>query len=287
MPDAAVLDPNVVRARKRRLRGLASFVSAHLGMTIVSLLFAGPIVIIIVASLKSSTILDYSFGPGTWSLHNYEAVLNNPLMPRYILNSFIVAGSLTVLTVIIDLLAAFAFAKLSFPGRRVGFALMLATLMLPFSVTLVPAYLITASLGLVDSYAGIVIPSLAGPFGVFLLRQFLLGIPDSFIEAARIDGASYLRIFRSIIVPLCAQPMAVLAIFTFVAGWNAFLWPLLITQSEELRTLTLGIAVTNTQTTVNYGGITAAVILSLIPMAILYFAFQRYFVNGILAGALK
>lgn len=277
-------EQTVVATRKSGLRRVR-FVASHIGMSAVSLFFAAPVVIIVLASLKSTTILHIS--GGEWSFDNYVQVLSNPLMPRYVLNTFIVAASLTVLTVLIDLLAAFAFAKLPFPGRRLTFGLMLATLMLPFSVTLVPAYLITNALGLVDSYAGIVIPSLAAPFGVFLMRQFLLGIPDSFIEAARIDGASYLRIFRSVILPLCVQPMAVLAIFTFVAGWNAFLWPLLITQSEDLRTLTLGIAVSHTQATINYGFITASVTLSLIPMAILFFAFQRYFVSGVLAGALK
>ncbi|WP_425554383.1 carbohydrate ABC transporter permease [Kribbella sancticallisti] len=241
----------------------------------------------VVVSLKSTTFLEFSLSPATWTLQNYREVFNDPLVPRYVANSLFVGGAVTALTVLVDLLAAYAFAKLRFPGRDLSFGLLLATLMLPFSATLVPVYLIAARLGMVDTYAGLIIPSLAGPFGVFLLRQFIRGIPDSLLESARIDGASELRIFGSVVLPLCLQPMAVLAIFTFVGSWNSFLWPLLMAQSAEMRTLTVGIATTNTQFTQNIGGTTAVAMLSLLPMAILFVGFQRYFVRGVLAGALK
>lgn len=268
-------------------RGWLAAIAMHTSAVVTSLVFAAPVIIVLVASLKSSTFLDFGWTPQDWTLRNYREVLSDPLFPRYVANSFIVGGAVTVLTVLVDLLAAYAFAKLSFPGRDKTFALLLATMMLPFSATLVPVYLIAAKLGMVDTYTGMVAPSLAAPFGVFLLRQFIRGIPNSLLESARIDGASELRIFGSIVLPLCRQPMAVLAIFTFVGSWNSFLWPLLIAQSPEMRTLTVGIATTNTQFTQNIGGTTAVAVLSLLPMAVLFLAFQRYFIRGVLAGALK
>jgi ABC-type glycerol-3-phosphate transport system permease component len=198
-----------------------------------------------------------------------------------------VGVAVTALTVLVDLLAAFAFAKISFPGRAASFGLLLATLMLPFSVTLVPTYLIANDLNMVDRYSGLIVPALAGPFGVYLLRQFIMKIPDSLIDAARIDGASYPRIFTHVVVPLCLQPMAVLAIFVFVANWNSFIWPLLIAQSDEMKTLTVGMATTNTQFDTNVNGLTAVAVFSLLPMAGLFIAFQRYFIRGVLAGAFK
>lgn len=270
-----------------RRRSLPAAVAMHATATLTSLVFAAPVLIVLVASLKSSTFLDFSWAPQSWSLRNYREVLSDPLFPRYIANSFVVGAAVTALTVLIDLLAAYAFAKLSFPGRDKAFGLLLATMMLPFSATLVPVYLIVGKLGWVDTYTGMVVPALAGPFGVFLLRQFIRGIPNSLLESARIDGASELRIFAAIVLPLCRQPMAVLAIFTFVGSWNSFLWPLLIAQSPEMRTLTVGIATTDTQFTQNIGGTTAVAVLSLLPMALLFLAFQRYFIRGVLAGALK
>jgi ABC-type glycerol-3-phosphate transport system permease component len=164
---------------------------------------------------------------------------------------------------------------------------MISTMMLPFSITLVPTYLLAVRYGMVNTYAGLIIPAAAGPFGVYLLRQFILTLPDSLIEAATIDGASTFRVFLSIITPLCFQPLAVLAIFTFVNSWNSFLWPLLVTQSDNMYTLTVGIATTNLQFSQNIGATAAGATISLIPMAILFFVFQRFFLQGVTAGASK
>jgi ABC-type glycerol-3-phosphate transport system permease component len=159
--------------------------------------------------------------------------------------------------------------------------------MLPFSITLVPTYLLVARYGMVDNYAGLILPMLSAPLGVYLMRQFMLGIPDALLEAATIDGASIFRVFLRIVVPLCLQPVAVLSVFTFVGAWNSFLWPLLIAQSDDMKTLTVGIATTNLQFQQNIGNICAQAILSLLPMLVLYASFQRFFVKGITAGAFK
>jgi multiple sugar transport system permease protein len=297
MPDAVATDVDKAsgrspitqkprsRRRTRQHRGLAS-VGVHLAGVVASLVFAGPVLLIVITSLHTR-FGDVGLAVQHWTLVNYQNLLNNHAFLRWIFNSLLVATLATLAMVAVDVLAAFAFGKISFPGRRIAFGVMLATLMLPFSVTLVPVYLIAMHLGMIDHYSGLVVPTLAGPFGVYLLRQFIRGIPNSLIESARIDGASYPRVFVSIILPLCRQPMAVLAIFTFVANWNSFLWPLLVAQSETIMTLPVGIATTNTQFTQNISGITAATVVSLLPMAIIFIACQRYFVRGVIAGAVK
>lgn len=255
---------------------------------LVTFLCVSPIALIVLASFRDvSSFSDLGFSLSDWTLVSYERLFSVGTVPRWLLNTVIVSVGATVLTVVIDTMAGFAFAKLRFRGRNALFVLLISTMMLPFSVTLVPTYLIANDLGLIDSYAALILPGLSGPLGVFLLRQFIRGIPDELLEAARMDGASNFRIFRSVIFPLSAQPMAVLAILTFVANWNSFIWPLLVTQTDEMKTLTVGMATTSTQFTTNLSGMTATTVLSLVPMALLFFFFQRYFLKGITAGAMK
>jgi ABC-type glycerol-3-phosphate transport system permease component len=277
-----------VAVRRRSSRRTGRAVTTHLLAIVVSAFCAVPVLIVLGASLKPlSSFSNLSLTSGGWSLDNYTRLLTGDQLPRWVLNSFVVGIVVTALTVIIDLMAGFAFAKLKFRGRGVMFILLISTLMLPFSITLVPTYLLAARYGLVDTYPGLILPLLSGPLGVYLMRQFIKGIPDALVEAATIDGASLPRIFLRIIAPLCAQPVAVLTVFTFVSTWNAFLWPLLIAQSDEMKTLTVGIATTNLQFEQNLGSVTAQAILSLVPMLILFVAFQRFFLRGITAGAFK
>jgi ABC-type glycerol-3-phosphate transport system permease component len=281
MSDASTLRP------RRRRHSLGGLLGTHVAAVVAVVLCAGPILLVAFASFRSSLFSDFSLAPQNWTPANYTTLLGDPVVLRWIMNSLLVAALVTALTVAVDMLAAYAFAKVAFPGRTAAFGLLLATLMLPFSVTLLPAYLIANRLGMVDSYAGLIVPAIAGPFGVYLLRQFILKIPESLMDAARMDGASQLRIFRSVVVPLCLQPMAVLAIFVFVANWNSFIWPLLMAQSEEIKTIPVGMATSNTQFSQNVNGLTAMAMLSLLPMAVLFLAFQRYFIRGVLAGAFK
>ncbi len=270
-------------------RRAAKTAGLHLVAVLVSLLCAGPVLIILLASLKNITsFTSLSLGAGGWTLDNYVRLLTTGAqLPRWVFNSVLVGIAITALTVIVDLLAGFAFAKLRFRGRSVLFMLLISTMILPFSITLVPTYLLVARYGMVDTYTGLILPALSGPLGVYLMRQFIRGIPDALLEAARIDGASTFRTFVQIVMPLCLQPMAVLAVFTFVASWNSFLWPLLIAQSDQMKTLTVGIATTNLQFQQNLGSITAQAVLSLLPMLVLFVGFQRFFMKGITAGAFK
>jgi ABC-type glycerol-3-phosphate transport system permease component len=275
-------------ATRSPIRRLFRELPIHVFGIIVVLICVSPIVFVLNASFRDiASYEDYAFSFSGWTLSNYTNLLRTSNMPRWIGNTFFVSIAITILAVVIDLMAAFAFAKVRFPGRNAMFITLLSTLMLPFSITLVPTYLLAVRFGIVDTYQGLILPALSGPFGVYLLRQFIINIPDALLEAARIDGASTFRIFRMIIVPLCFQPMAVLAIFTFVNNWNSFLWPLLIAQSVEKQTLTVGIATTHMQFAQNIGGLTAGAMLSLIPMIILFFVFQRFFLQGVTAGAIK
>ncbi|MGW5365178.1 carbohydrate ABC transporter permease [Actinopolymorpha pittospori] len=270
-------------------RGIARTAGLHLVAIVVSLVCAGPVLIVVLASLKDiSSFTSLSLASGGWTLDNYSRLLaTGSQLPRWVFNSVVIGIAVTALTVVVDLLAGFAFAKLRFRGRGVLFVLLISTMMLPFSITLVPTYLLVARYGLVDTYAGMILPALSGPLGVYLMRQFIRGIPDALLEAARIDGASTLRTFLQIVAPLCVQPMAVLAVFTFVGSWNSFLWPLLIAQTDQMKTLTVGIATQNLQFQQNLGSITAQAVLSLLPMLVLFVSFQRFFMKGITAGAFK
>jgi ABC-type glycerol-3-phosphate transport system permease component len=270
------------------LRRHASTFLTHLFGIVIVIICVSPVALIVTSSFKEvSSYKDFGISFSGWTMTNYTTLFGKTDMARWILNSLIVSSAITIFTVIVDLMAAFAFAKLKYPGRDVMFLALISTMMLPFSITLVPTYLLVVRYGMTDSYIGMILPALAGPIGVYLLRQFILTIPDALMEAARIDGASIVRIFLTIITPLCVQPMAVLAILAFVSSWNSFLWPLLIAQSDAMKTLTVGIATTNQQFSQNLGGIAAGVMISLVPMVILFFLFQRFFLQGLTAGALK
>ncbi|MGO4681447.1 carbohydrate ABC transporter permease [Microbacterium sp. 2MCAF23] len=275
------------RLGRRARRALSQSILQVLAI-VVTIVCVGPIAAIVIASLHDvRTFSDLSLSLGNLSFASYARMLEAGELPIWVMNTVIVSIGTTVLVVLLDVIAAFAFAKIDFRGRRWLFALLLSTMMLPFSVTLIPTYLIAVNLGLNDSYAGIILPAVAGPLGVFLLRQFIQEIPDELLESARIDGASTIRIFRSIILPLSFQPMIIVAILTFVAAWNSFIWPLLIIQSDSLKTLTVGLATTNTQFTQDLGNMTASTVVSLIPTTILFLALQKYFLRGVTAGAVK
>ncbi len=273
---------------QRLRRTFVKTVPGHVFAIVVLIICLVPVFVILNASLHtSSSYQQLGFSLTGVTLENYFNLLETGSMGRWVGNSLLVCTITTLLELVVDLTAAFAFAKLRFRGRQMLFLVLISTMMLPFSITLVPTYLLAVRYGMVNTYAGLIIPAAAGPFGVYLLRQFILTIPDSLIEAATIDGASTLRVFWDIITPLCYQPLAVLSIFTFVNSWNSFLWPLLMTQSDNMYTLTVGLATTNLQFSQNLGATAAGTMIGLIPMAILFFVFQRFFLQGVTAGALK
>ena len=233
------------------------------------------------------------FLPDPVTFQNYVDVFTKLTFGRYFLNSVIVTGSVVILNVLFGTAAAYAFAKLRFPGRDAIFFLLLLTLMVPFQVNLIPLYKIMVELHNAippigaDTYFGIVAPSAIQVFGIFLMRQFLRSIPDEILESARMDGASEWRILRSIVFPVARPGMATLAIFTFLGAWNDFLWPLIVTNSDEMRTMPVGLALLARKNASNWGDTMAGTVLTAAPLILMFLVLQRRFIEGLTAGSVK
>ena len=226
--------------------------------------------------------------PETTTLENYQALFSRLDFPTYFVNSLVVALAVTAGNVMFGAMLGYALAKLDFPGKRVVFVLVLGTLMVPGVVTFVPLFILTTNLGLTNTLTGMFLPFLAAPFGVFLMRQFILGLPDELIQAARVDGAGELRIFFSVILPLCGPALATLGILTFLGSWNNFLWPLVVAQTEDKYTLPVALALYSVgQNATQYGLLLAGAVVVVIPVIAVFLALQRYIMQGIAMTGIK
>jgi multiple sugar transport system permease protein len=257
---------------------------AYLALIIGSIAMIAPFLWMISTSIK--TIPEIFAYPIVWipeqvRWENYRDVLELLPFGRYLFNTAFVAISVTILELLTSSLAAYAFARLRFPGREKLFLLYLATLMIPGQVTLIPNFLLMRWFDWVDTYWALIIPQAFSAFGTFLLRQFFLSIPRELEEAARADGASYFRVYWQIILPLSGPALATLAVFSFMAQWNAFLWPLIVTHGDDMRTLTVGLRFFQDELVTQYHYLMAGTVMSIIPILILFLALQRYFVRGI------
>ncbi len=222
------------------------------------------------------------------SLHNYSTLFGQLDFPTFFFNSAVVTLAVTLGNVVFGSMLGYALAKLEFPGKRVLFTLVLGTLMVPGVVTFVPLFVLVTDIGLANTLPGIFLPFMAGPFGVFLMRQFISGLPDELIEAARIDGAGELRIFARVIMPLCGPAMATLAILTFLASWNNFLWPLVVAQTQDNYTLPVALALYSVgQNATQYGLLLAGAVVVVVPVVAVFLALQRRFVQGVATTGLK
>lgn len=222
-------------------------------------------------------------------LRQYQRAFETVPLARYFFNSALMASVDVVVTVIFSAMAGYGFAKFRFPGRRLFFFFVLTTIMVPFQILLVPLFIEVRALGWDDSYAGLIIPGIMNAFGVFMMRQFAYGIPDELLDAARIDGASELRIFWQIVFPLLSSASASLAVIIFLFSWNNFLWPLIIIKSEEITTIPVGITVfTQPHSDQPKWAVAMAVAtLATLPVAVLFIFFQRYFIEGFILSGLK
>jgi len=255
-----------------------------------SVLVLAPVFWLVLSSFKTRaelaarppTLLPDSFG-----LDNYTEALSQFEFTLYLRNSAIVTIGATLLTLVINSMAAYGLAKYNFRGRDVLFLVTLGTIMIPLQVILIPVYQVAADLGLVNSLWGLIIPPAATPTGVFLLRQYMLSIPDELIEAARIDGAGEFRIFLRIVLPLCSAALAVVTIFSVIWRWNDFLWPLVISQSQSKYTLPVALAQFNSQEVVPFNYILAMSVVSMLPVVIVFLIMQRQIVRGIASTGLK
>jgi len=247
-----------------------------------STIMLAPFAVMLVVSLIPNTaFLARDFSPANYSLNNYLRTFAAVPFGRYYANSIVVSVSVTTAQILISSLAAFAFARLRFRGRETIFLFYLATLMIPFPVTLIPNFLIVKNLGWYDTYLALIVPGLFSVFSTFLLRQYYRGIPLDFDEAARMDGASSLRIWWQIIVPLSGPVLATLSIFVFQGVWNDFLWPLVVTTSENMRTIPVGLAAFVGQYSTAWDLLMAGSVIALLPVLVIYVIGQKWFVQGI------
>jgi multiple sugar transport system permease protein len=256
----------------------------HLGLILGSLLMLLPFLWMVSTSLKLPREV-FTFPPvwipSEFAWSNYTRALTAMPFGRFYLNSFFVAVSVTALTLFTSSLAAFAFARLRFRGRDTLFVIYLTTLMIPFTVLLIPNFVLVRQLGWYDSYSALIFPPAFSAFATFLLRQYFRGIPPELDDAARIDGASSLRIWWQIIMPNSAPALAALAIFIFLGNWNEFLWPLVVTNSPEMRTIPVGLSAFQGQFNVRWELLMAAAVVAMLPIIVVYMLAQKWFIKGI------
>ncbi|MBM7829920.1 lactose/L-arabinose transport system permease protein [Agromyces cerinus] len=225
--------------------------------------------------------------PGPAFFDNLSGLLTETLFGRAIGNSVLIASVYTVLGLVVCTAAGYAFAKFEFRGRGVLFGAVLVTLALPSQVTLVPLFQIMVTLGWLDTYQALILPSLAMPFGIFLMRQTMLAVPDELLQAARVDGAGEFRVFSRIVLPTVRPAIAALAIFLFLGQWNEFVYPLVVLRTPESFTIPVSLASLQGIGTTDYGQLMTGTLLSVLPILVLFLFLQRHFVAGILAGAVK
>jgi multiple sugar transport system permease protein len=280
--------PDAARAAQRRVTMERALTPTVLIAAAVAC--AAPFFYVIAASLKDQGALFHY--PPVWvqippSLENYQRLLLESGFPRWMLNTLIVATTVTTAKLFLDSMAGYALAKLEFTGKRVVFLLMITLLMVPFAALLIPLWSIAHNLHITNTYLALMLPPLANPLGVFLMRQFILGLPKDLENAARLEGVSEFGIYWRIILPLVKPGLVVLAVIIFTDQFMSFVWPLVAATNDDLLVLTVGVASLRAKGGVNFGLWSAAAVLSLLPIAIFFFALQRQFLARSIAGALK
>ena len=273
-----------------RTRSRIPWRAVFLGL--LGLLFLTPLLWMAATSLKSTSEVsqaDLTFLPQDPTLEGYQTILGAPQTPvaQWFFNSMVAATAQTLLVLVVATMAAYALARLSFPGKRIITGLVLATLFVPPISLLIPNYVIVSQLGWLDSLTAVIVPGAAGAFGVFFLRQFFLSLPIELEEAALLDGAGRWKIFLTVIVPLSRPALATLALLTFLANWNDFLWPLYVLFSPERLTIQPGLSTLQSAYTTDYATILAGGAIASIPVLILFLVSQRFVIEGIARGGLK
>ena len=271
--------------RERRRWWLIALLLLGLALTVVPFLW------MLLGSLKTQSELLRQ--PPTWipespTADNYTRLWNRLDFPRFFWNSTLISLLITIANVVFCSMIGYALAKLRFAGRDLLFLLVIATLLVPGSVTLVPLFVLMSKLNLVDTYWAVILPAAAGPLGVFLMRQFMLAIPDDLLEAARVDGAREFTIFWKIVIPLSAPAIAALGIVTFLPSWNALLWPLVVLTSQEHYTLPVALAIfSRGQFQADYGLLMAGSVVLVVPVIIVFLLLQRHFTQSVTMTGIK
>ncbi len=263
-------------------------------MTVVLLLLGAltvfPFVWMVLSAFKTNgeiASLSSTFLPENWTFDNFRNISAKMDFFRLFANSLFIAIMVTVLTVYTSLLGGFVFAKYRFRGRGFFFGVILSTMMITWAVTIIPRYTIFRSVGLTDNYLSIILPAVVSAFGIFMMRQSMDGIPNEVLEAARIDGASEIRIFHRIVIPMSTNAISALAIFQFLWAWEDYLWPYLMITTQSKQLLPVGLTMFSGQYATDYGGLFAATSISIIPVLIVYLVFQKRFIAGVAGAAVK
>jgi multiple sugar transport system permease protein len=281
-------EPDVLAPKPaRRPRAIGLHIALTLGLVVMIM----PFVWMLLSSFKLTREVRQT--PPTWipeepTTQNYRDLFDRLDFPRFFVNSTVAAVAVTAGNLLFCSMLGYALAKLEFPGKRILMGFMLGTLMIPAFVTFMPLFVIVANMNLTNTRWGLILPFLAGAFGAFLMRQFITGIPDDLLDAARVDGAGEFRIFFRIVLPLCGPALATLAVLTFLTQWNSFLWPLVVASSEEQWTLPVALALFSigeqrSEVALQMAGATAVVV----PVVVLFFAMQRYVIRGVATTGIK
>jgi multiple sugar transport system permease protein len=316
-PERVVVAPKPARASKQvRARRVGRMTLLYLVLVPGAIIFVAPFAWLVSSSFKN--IGDIFAWPPQWipahpTLDNYKLFLgvgsiaadqpgrSTQFVGRWFINSFFVASSITILQLFFNSLAAYAFAKRRFPGRDVIFVMFLATMMIPGQVTLIPTYIVLKHVplfggndffgngghGWLDSYYGLILPGAVSAFGVFLIRQYMMTIPDELLDAARIDGASEFSIYWRVVIPLARPVLAATGIFTFIYAWEDFFWPLIIISSPDHYTAPLGLALFVVKNRTSWDVLMAGSVIATLPMVVVFMIFQRRFIQGISMSGLK
>lgn len=270
----------------------------------VSLVMLTPFLIMVLTSFKTMGEIQsptFSLFPKVWHFDNYAEALSRGDWLKYFYNSFVVTIITVVISLVLNSMAGYSFARLRFPGRDILFFSVLIGIMVPAQTTMIPTFLMMKQfplaggnnlfgqdgIGFINSYTGLILPFIAGSFGIFLCRQFFLNFPRALDEASQIDGASKFRVFYQIYLPLSKPILATLAIFKTTSAWNDYMWPLIMTNTEGMRTVQLGLTIFRGETNVEWNLLMAATTLVVLPLVVLFLAAQKYFVQGIVTTGLK
>lgn len=277
-------------ARRRSRTRLLPFNPWHLLLAPLALLFASPLIWLVLSSLMSNSEIN-RFPPALWpsdiNLGGYRFVLNNAMFPRWFANSLIVSAAAVASNLALGTLGGYAFARMRFRGSRVLMGLMLATMVIPFQLTMIPTFLVMKELGLIDTLGALIVPSLVTPFSVFLLRQFFLNLPRELEEAAWIDGCNRFGVLLRVVLPLSRPALATVAVLTFLSTWNDLSWPLIAIHHEPQYTLQLGLTTFQGQHNVQWSAVMAGNVITVLPVLIAFLAAQKTFIRSITSTGLK
>ena len=281
------------RLRKQaRAKRTISLTLSYVALALVTFLMIFPLIIVVIVSFTPNAVTQTwppKIIPSAWTLDNYTSLFQRLPIGRELLNTIVFAGAVTIISVFFDSLAAYGLYRVDFKGRGILLAVLIATMMIPAMALLIPVYKLLGSMGLVNSYLGIIIPRMADVGGIFLLRQFFISIPKDLDNAARIDGAGEFRIFAQIILPNAVPAILTVGMFNFMGNWNDLLWPLIMTSKPETRTITAGLAMLtgHGSSVTPYGVVMAGALISALPLLIVFFFVQKRFVEGIAMTGMK